>query len=323
MLTYPDLDPVAIQLGPFAVRWYALAYISGLLAGWWLLVKMLQQKSLWARPPFSSTSPATADDIGDLFVWTTLGVVVGGRLGYDLFYGIFYCGFWPDGRDCHGLPWAYVTNPLNLIAHWTPGGLHLFGFQIPIYIPQLLGMSFHGGLAGVVAAIVWFCKKRGLNMFSVGDAIASVAPIGLFTGRLANFINGELWGKETDSPIGMVFCNDTIRATYGRCLAGMNPRYPSQLIEAATEGVLLFLLLQLAIRKFRLHERPGMICGLFFLGYGLARAFSEFFRDSESMIYGWFSMGMLLSLPMWAAAAFFIWVAYKQPAWAKKQRSTP
>ena len=312
MLSYPNIDPVAIQLGPFAVRWYALSYIAGLLAGWWLLVRMLQSKTLWARPPFSGKAPATADDIGDLFVWTTIGVVVGGRLGYDLFYGMFYCGFWPDGRDCHGLPLAYLTNPLNLIASWDG------------WIPRLLGMSFHGGLLGVVIAVVLFCRNRKLAMFAVGDAICSVAPIGLFLARIANFINGELWGKVTDSPLGMVFCNETILNTYGRCLAGLQPRYPSQLIEAATEGVLLFAVLQIAIRKFRLHERPGLICGLFFAGYGLARAFSEFFRDSESMIYGWFSMGMLLSIPMWLAAAFFVWIAFKQPAWATpRAQETP
>jgi len=305
MLPYPEISPVAIQLGPLAVRWYALSYITGLLLGWWLLVKMLQQSSLWARPPFLGKAPATADDIGDLFVWTTIGVVVGGRLGYDIFYGMFYCGFWPEGRDCGGLPMAYLTNPLNLIAHWDG------------WIPRLLGMSFHGGLLGVAIAVVLFCRKRKLAMFAVGDAICSVAPIGLFFGRLANFINAELWGKVTDSPLGMVFCNQTVIETYGRCLAGMAPRYPSQLIEALTEGVLLFAGLQLAIRKFRLHERPGLIIALFFAGYGLARAFSEFFRDSESMLYGWFSMGMLLSIPMWMAAAFFFWVAYKQPKWAQ------
>jgi len=305
MLTYPDIDPVAIQLGPLAVRWYALSYISGLLLGWWLLVRMLRQKRLWKNPPFSGKPPATADDIGDLFMWTTLGVIVGGRLGYDLFYGIFYCGFWPDGRDCGGLPMAYWHNPLNLLAHWDG------------WVPRLLGMSFHGGLAGVVIAIVWFCRNRKLNLFAVGDLVASATPIGLFFGRIANFINGELWGKITDSPVGMVFCNDTIIRTYGTCPAGTLPRYPSQLFEAALEGALLFAVLQIAIRKFHLHERPGLITGLFFAGYGLARWTGEFFRDSESMIAGWFSMGMLLSIPMWAAAAFFIWAAYKKPQWTR------
>jgi phosphatidylglycerol:prolipoprotein diacylglycerol transferase len=306
MLTYPEIDPVAIQLGPLAIRWYALSYITGLLLGWWLLVRMLQQRSLWKKPPFSGKAPATADDIGDLFVWTTLGVVIGGRLGYDLFYGMFYCGFWPDGRDCGGLPMAYWHNPLNLIAHWDG------------WVPRLLGMSFHGGLIGVVVAILLFCRKRKLPLFAVGDLVASATPIGLFFGRIANFINGELWGKVTDSPLGMVFCNQTIIDTYGRCVAGTKPRYPSQLFEAALEGALLFAILQIAIRRFRLHERPGLITALFFAGYGLARAFSEFFRDSESMIAGWFSMGMLLSIPMWAAAAFFFWVAWKKPEWTRR-----
>ena len=305
MLTYPDIDPVAIQIGPLAVRWYALAYITGLLLGWWLLVRMLRQKSLWTRPPFSGRPPATADDIGDLFMWTTLGVIVGGRLGYDLFYGIFYCGFWPGGRDCGGLPEAYWNNPLNLVAHWDG------------WMPRLLGMSFHGGLIGVAVAIILFCRNRKLNLFAVGDLVASATPIGLFFGRIANFINGELWGKVTDSPLGMVFCNDTIRLTYGGCPAGTLPRYPSQLFEAFLEGALLFAVLQILIRRFRLHERPGLIFGIFFAGYGLARWISEFFRDSESMIAGWFSMGMLLSIPMWAAAAFFIWVALKKPKWTR------
>lgn len=318
MLPYPEFDPVAIQLGPFGIRWYALSYIAGLAAAWWLIARMLKQSSLWARPPFSGKPPATADDIGDLFVWATLGVVIGGRLGYDLFYGMFYCGFWPEGRDCGGLPMAYLTNPFNLLAHWDRAQFHLFGWTIPFYKPQLLGMSFHGGLLGVVVAIILFARNRKLDMFALGDLAAAVAPIGLFFGRIANFINGELWGKKTDAAIGMIFCNDTVIKTYGTCPAGEDPRYPSQLIEAFTEGVLLFFLLQWAIRKFHLHTRPGLISGLFFAGYGLARAFSEFFRDSESMIYGWFSMGMLLSLPMWAAAAFFLWIAYRQPPWARK-----
>lgn len=318
MLDYPEFDPIAIHLGPLGVRWYALSYIAGLVLAWWLIVKMLKQVSLWKRPPFSGAAPATADDIGDLFVWATLGVVIGGRLGYDLFYGIFYCGFFPGGRDCGGLPMAYLTNPLNLIAHWQAVEFHLFGWTVPFYKPELLGMSFHGGLLGVAIAVILFARHRKLNIFAVGDLACSVAPIGLFFGRLANFINGELWGKVTDSSWGMVFCSDHLKAMYGGCPAGLEPRFPSQLIEAFTEGVLLFAILQLGIQRFGWHRRPGLITGLFFAGYGLARAFSEFFRDSESMIVGWFSMGMLLSIPMWAAAALFLWVAYKKPDWGRK-----
>jgi len=295
-LPYPQIDPVLIHLGPFAVRWYAISYIVGIVLGWWLILRTLRQADLWKNPPFSGRPPATADDIGDLFVWIVVGVIAGGRLGYDLFYGTFFCGIW-SGRDCGNLPWGYVENPLRLIAAWEGG------------------MSFHGGLIGVALALWLFCRNRKLDLLKVGDLIAGVVPIGLFFGRIANFINGELWGKVTTSPLGMVFCNSTIRARYGgSCPAGMQPRYPSQLFEAALEGILLLAILQVCLRVFRLHERPGLLAAIFFLGYGLARFFVEFFRDSESMISGWFSMGMLLSIPMWLAAGVFFWLALKKPA---------
>ena len=289
-LIYPQIDPVLIHLGPVAIRWYALSYIAGLLLGWWLILRMLRQASLWKNPPFRGKAPATADDIGDLFVWITLGVIVGGRLGYDLFYSIFFCSLW-TGPACTGLPGAFLHNPLRLIAEWNG------------WVPRLLGMSVHGGLIGVVVALVLFCRNRKLDLLRVGDLVAAATPIGLFFGRIANFIIGELWGKITDSPLGMVFPH-----------AGDLPRHPSQLYEAALEGLLLFVVLQSCIRHFRLHERPGLVTAIFFAGYGLARFFAEFFRDSESMISGWFSMGMALSLLMWAAAAFFFWVALKKPA---------
>lgn len=296
-LIYPQIDPVLVQFGPFAIRWYALSYICGLLLGWGLIVRCLRQSSLWRAPVFGGHAPATAEDIGDLFVWVTLGVIIGGRVGFDLFYGVIFCGL-NSGRDCGNLPWGYLENPLRLLAEWHDG------------VPQLRGMSFHGGLIGVITALVLFCRNRKLDLYKVGDLVASVTPLALFFGRIANFINGELWGKVTDSPLGMVFCNDLIRDTYhGICPAGELPRYPSQLIEAATEGLLLFVALQICIRLFRLHERPGLITALFLAGYGSARIFSEFFRDSESMISGWFSMGMALSLFMWAASAYFFWYA--------------
>ena len=299
ILPYPQIDPVLIQIGPLAVRWYALSYIGGLLFAWWLIARSLRQKDLWRSPPFKGKAPATADDIGDLFVWATLGVIVGGRLGYDLFYGTIFCSLW-TGPACTGLPMGYLHNPLTLIADWNG------------WVPRLLGMSFHGGLIGVAVALYLFCRNRKLNVLQVGDLIATAAPIGLFFGRIANFINGELWGKVTDSPLGMVFCNDIVMRTYrGVCPAGLLPRYPSQLFEAAAEGLLLFAVMQVCLRVWRLHEKPGLLIAIFFTGYGLARFSVEFFRDSESMISGWFSMGMLLSLPMWAAAAFFFWVALK------------
>ncbi len=287
ILPYPQIDPVLIQIGPFAVRWYALSYIGGLLLGWWLILKMLANKELWRSPTFKGKAPATADDIGDLFVWTTLGVIIGGRLGYDLFYGVFFCGLW-TGPACVGLPMDYLIHPLRIIAEWDG------------WVPKLQGMSFHGGLIGVAVALGLFCRNRKLDIFKVGDLVAVVAPVGLFLARIANFINGELWGKPSNVPWAMVFPR-----------ADDQPRHPSQLYEAALEGLLLFAVLQICLRVFRLHNRPGMLTAIFFTGYGLARFFVEFFRDSELKISGWFSMGMALSLPMWAAAAFFFWYALK------------
>ena len=303
ILPFPNIDPVLIHLGPLALRWYALSYIAGLLLGWWLIVKTLRQRALWKNAPFKGNAPATPDDIGDLFVWVALGVIVGGRLGYDLFYGTFFCGIW-SGRDCGDLPMGYLANPLRLIAEW-------HGF-----VPELRGMSFHGGLIGVAVALVLFCRNRKLNTFQLGDLIATVAPIGLFFARIANFINAELWGKASDAPWAMVFCTQNVIKTYGGCPAGLEPRHPSQLYEAGLEGLVLFAIMQICLRVFRLHERPGLLIAIFLTGYGAARFFVEFFRDSESMIYGWFSMGMALSLPMWAAAAFFFWYALRKPATA-------
>jgi phosphatidylglycerol---prolipoprotein diacylglyceryl transferase len=286
VIPYPKIDPVLIQIGPLALRWYALSYIAGLLLGWWLLVKTLRRKPLWTGAPFNGTAPATADDIGDLFVWIVLGVIVGGRLGYDLFYGTIFCGIW-TGRDCAGLPMDYLTHPWLLIAEWN-------GF-----VPELRGMSFHGGLIGVIVAVLLFCRNRKLDPFKIGDQLAAVVPIGLFFGRIANFINGELWGKPSNVPWAMVFPR----------AQDNTPRHPSQLYEAGLEGIVLFAVMQLCLRQFRLHERPGLMTAVFFAGYGLARFTAEFFRDSESMIYGWFSMGMALSIPMWLTAAFFFWYA--------------
>ena len=289
VLPFPNIDPVLIHIyGPISIRWYALSYIAGLLLGWLYVLRLLKNKKLWAGPPFQGKPPATADDIGDLFVWITLGVIIGGRLGFVLLYGVFYCGFAGQGVPaCVGLPQAYMLNPLKIFAAWEGG------------------MSFHGGLAGVVIALWLFCRKRKLNLLAVADLIAAATPIGLFFGRIANFINGELWGKISDAPWAMVFP--------GAFPPGV-PRHPSQLYEALMEGLLLFLILRFAIVRLKIQRRPGSVVGWFLLGYGLLRFIAEFFRDSESKIYGWFSMGQLLSLPMWAAAAFFLWYALSKPA---------
>jgi phosphatidylglycerol:prolipoprotein diacylglycerol transferase len=296
VLPFPNFNPVLIHLwGPIGIRWYALAYITGLLIGWWVVVRMLREKPLWANAPFNGKPPASEEEIGDLVVWTTLGVVLGGRLGWILFYGTFYCGFWGAGQDwCSGLPLGFLTNPFRVLELWKGG------------------MSFHGGMLGVTIALWLFCRRRKLDLLRVADMIAVVTPIGLFFGRIANFVNGELPGKFSDVPWAVKFCSPHLREMYGsECPWGALPRHPSQLYEAFLEGVLLFAVLQVCLRLFRLHERPGLMTAIFVTGYGIARFFVEFFRDSESKFIGWFSMGMALSIPMWAIAAFLFWHAFK------------
>ncbi len=287
IIPYPNIDPVLIHIwGPISIRWYALSYIAGLLLGWAYVVHLLREKYLWAGAPFNGKPPATADDVGDLFVWVTLGVIIGGRLGYVLLYGMLYCGFAGHGAPaCGGLPEAYFTDPIKIVAAWEGG------------------MSFHGGLLGVVIAIVMFCRSRKLRLLAIADLIAAATPIGLFFGRVANFINGELWGKITDAPWAMVFPNAFPPGV---------PRHPSQLYEAGMEGVLLFLSLYFLVVRGQVHRRPGAVIAWFLTLYGVFRFVGEFFRDSESKIYGWFSMGQALSLPMWIAAAVLFWIAYSQ-----------
>lgn len=298
VLPYPDMSPFLVHIyGPIGLRWYALSYIAGLLLGWWWILRTLRQSDLWMNPPFRGKPPATADDIGDFVVWATLGVILGGRVGWILFYGVFLCSVSPEHVGfCRSLPAEFTDHPLSLIAMWRGG------------------MSFHGGLAGVAIALWLFCRKRGLDTFRVGDLVASAAPIGLFFGRLANFVNGELWGKPTDVPWAMVFCTHNIRLSNdGDCPAGLIPRHPSQLYEAALEGLVLFAVLQIVLRVFRLHERPGLIAATFLAGYGLFRIFVEFFREPDSPFIGWFSMGMLLSTLMWLAAGLLFYFALGRP----------
>jgi phosphatidylglycerol:prolipoprotein diacylglycerol transferase len=222
LLPFPQIDPVLIQLGPLAIRWYALAYIAGIVLGWWGVVRVLRQKGLWANPPFHGRIPATEDDIGDLVVWATLGVIIGGRLGWVLIYGTILCSVTPQYAPfCDGLPTGFITDPIRIIAAWEGG------------------MSFHGGLLGVVIAVWLFCRRRKIKLLPVADLACAFAPIGLFFGRLANFVNGELWGRVSDVPWAMIFPR-----------GGPLPRHPSQLYEAALEGIVLFALLQIALRCF-------------------------------------------------------------------------
>jgi phosphatidylglycerol:prolipoprotein diacylglycerol transferase len=294
VLPYPNLDPVLVHIWFLAIRWYALSYIAGLLLGWWYAVRLLREKSLWTNPPFNRKPPATADDIGDLIVWATFGVILGGRLGWVIFYGTILCSISPSGHMCAGLPGEFLTNPIRIISAWEGG------------------MSFHGGLIGVAIAVWLFCWRRKLDTLKVGDLVASVAPIGLFFGRIANFVNGELWGKVTNVPWAMVFCTPHVLETnHGSCPAGYLPRHPSQLYEAALEGIVLFAILQIGLRVFRWNERPGLMLGVFFLGYGVFRSFVEIFREPDAPFLGPISMGQALSFLMWIAAAYFLSCAYR------------
>jgi phosphatidylglycerol:prolipoprotein diacylglycerol transferase len=285
LLPFPNIDPIALQIGPLAIRWYALAYIAGIVLGWWGVLRLLRQKRLWAHPPFHGRPPATEDQIGDLVVWATFGVIIGGRLGWVLIYGIILCSVTPDyGGFCTGLPMDFVHHPIRIIAAWEGG------------------MSFHGGLLGVVIATWLYCRRRKLKMLPIADLCCAFAPIGLFFGRIANFINDELWGRPTDVPWAMIFPR-----------GGNIPRHPSQLYEAALEGILLLLIMQVALRFFRANERPGLMSAIFFLGYGTFRFIVEWFREPDSQFIGPISMGMALSIPIWIAAALLFWLARRKP----------
>jgi phosphatidylglycerol:prolipoprotein diacylglycerol transferase len=256
-IPFPDFDPVAIAIGPLVVRWYALAFIGGLLSGWGYMVWLLR------RPP----ATMTAQQVGDFFSWAIVGVIAGGRLGFVGFYQ----------------PEFYLANPLQILAVWNGG------------------MSFHGGLLGVVAATVLFARRHGLNVLALADLVAAATPIGLFLGRLANFINGELYGRPTDVPWAVAFP-----------AGGGIGRHPSQLYEAALEGLVLFTILFVLARLLGARARPGLLTGVFLLGYGLARTFVEFFRQPDTYVGdGGFliagtTMGQWLSVPIAVAGIAFI-----------------
>ena len=281
-IPFPAIDPVLIRIGPFAIRWYALAYIAGILAGWLYARAIVRSQRLWG-----GKAPLSVADYDDFVLWVTLGIILGGRLGYVLFYN----------------PGYFASHPSEILQLWNGG------------------MSFHGGLLGCVAATVLFARSRGIPFLSLADVSCAVAPIGLFLGRLANFVNGELWGRVTDVGWGVVFCNERILAANGgNCPAGFMPRHPSQLYEAGLEGPALLIVLALFLRAGAL-KRPGMIAGVFALGYGIARFFCEFFRQPDlqlgqaGFLWGGLTMGMLLSLPLMLAGIGFIVVARRtEPA---------
>ncbi len=278
VIPFPTMDPVLIDIGPFAIRWYALAYIAGILIAWFYMRRLLITERLWTSPAGRRkqvyTAPGvTPTDIDDFIVWGTIGIVVGGRLGYVLFYNFDY----------------YLANPVEALEPWKRG------------------MSFHGGFIGTVVAMLLFARLRKISIWTLFDLAACSAPIGLFFGRLANFVNGELWGRPTDVPWAMVFPG-----------AGPFPRHPSQLYEAGLEGLALFAILLALTYRGRMLRHRGFMAGAFVCGYGIARTFCEFFRMPDIQIgflAGGLTMGMALSVPMIiVGAAVMIWARRRSKA---------
>ena len=258
IIPFPAIDPVAVSLGPFAIRWYALAYIVGLIIGWrYCLMLADRSPRLIGRK-----------EIDDFLVWATLGVVLGGRVGFVLFYNLPY----------------YIDNPLQIFELWHGG------------------MSFHGGALGVTIAVILFARSRQLSIFALSDIVIEAVPIGLFFGRIANFINDELWGRETTVPWAVIFPN-----------GGNVPRHPSQLYEAFLEGIALFCLLFLLQRFAGMRNREGALSGVFLVGYAAARIVAEMFRQPDEQLGFLFlgvTMGQLLSVPLLFIGAWLIWRAY-------------
>lgn len=269
-IAFPTIDPVMIEIGPLVIRWYALAYIAGLVLGW-LYLRWLVQRPGWQLTPI---------DLDDLLLYITLGVVLGGRIGYVLFYRAQF----------------YLENPAEILAVWQGG------------------MSFHGGLLGVLAAMVLFAYRRKIAFLEIGDTVAAAVPIGLFFGRIANFINGELFGRPSDVPWAMVFPR-----------GGPEPRHPSQLYEAMLEGLVLFLLLFWFARQLRTPESRGRLGGLFLVGYGLARSLVELFREPDAHIGflfgGGVTMGQILSLPMIVVGLILLARSHASPKSSRAEHS--
>jgi phosphatidylglycerol:prolipoprotein diacylglycerol transferase len=268
-LPFPNIDPVAIAIGPIAIRWYALAYLFGVFIGAAYGYTLLRNERLWQRgaPPFA------AKDIWDFAFYAMLSIVIGGRIGYVLFYNLPY----------------YLQNPLEIIN--TLDG----------------GMSYHGGMLGLMAAAIWFTRTKGGNWLSALDLLGAIATIGIFLGRISNFINAELYGAPTDLPWGVVFPTDPLQVA----------RHPSQLYEAALEGLLLFLVIRVATHVFYALRKPGLVAGIFAIGYALSRILVEFVRLPDAQIGyllgDWLTMGQVLSLPILFGGILLVAYAMTRP----------
>lgn len=271
-MPFPNIDPIAFALGPIVVRWYALAYLAGVGLGLAYGMTLLKRHSLWQN----NTPPFTSEQWFDFAFWAVISVIFGGRLGYVLFYN----------------PLFFATHPLQILQTWDGG------------------MSFHGGLIGIVVAIYFFARRHGANPLSGLDLLGAVGTIGLLLGRLANFINGELYGRETSVPWGVIFPT-----------GGPIPRHPTQLYEAGLEGILLFLIIRYVTHvRFGLR-RPGTVAGIFGIGYGLSRLLIETLRLPDAHIGylagNWLTIGMLYSLPMILAGIGLIAFAYRKKSGAR------
>src|ERR1700744_5284703 len=275
LIAFPTFDPVAIAIGPIVIRWYALAYISGIVFGWIYARAIVKNEKLWGGP-----APITLLQLDDFILWVTVGIILGGRTGYVLFYNFPF----------------FLQNPAEIFELWKGG------------------MSFHGGFMGCVIEMIWFARKNDVPILSLGDITTAVGPIGLFLGRIANFINGELWGRpaDPDLPWAMIFPT-----------GGPIPRHPSQLYEAGMEGILLFTLLAGMIRVGAL-KRPGLVLGSFITFYAFAGIIGELFREPDpqlGFLWGGLTMGMLLSVPMIFAGAILILRAWRREPATPQQRS--
>jgi phosphatidylglycerol:prolipoprotein diacylglycerol transferase len=268
-LPFPDIDPVLISVGPLAIHWYGLGYVVGILFAWWYSRRLVSTPRLWA----DGTAAMQPQDLDDFVVWAAVGVVAGGRLGYILFYDLA----------------RYIANPLDILAIWQGG------------------MSFHGGMLGVILAMVLFARSRGIHAWSLLDVVAAGVPVGLGLVRIANFINSELWGRPTDVPWAFVFPN-----------GGAEPRHPSQLYEAGLEGLVLFSVLTWLVWGPKKLKTPKFVGGAFICGYGLSRIVVEFFRVPDAQLGylagGWLTMGMVLSTPMVLAGIWAMATAKPAPA---------
>ncbi len=291
-LPFPDIGPniVAIELfgREFALRWYAMAYIVGILIGWWMAGRLIRRAKLW----YKNAAPMTPEQLSDLITWLIIGIVLGGRIGFVLFYQPAY----------------YMRNPGEILQVWQGG------------------MSFHGGALGVLLAGLIFCWRHKLSPLSTGDMIVVATPPAILLGRLANFINGELWGRQTDVPWAVVFPGDAAQAC--ATLEQLCARHPSQLYEAALEGLVLGLVLVWLATRRRWLKTPGALIGVFLAGYGAARFFVEFFRQPDAQFItegnplGYalqlgplgVTMGQLLSTPMILVGVLIIWGARRRLA---------